>query len=69
MPCDAEGQHNTKCEWCEGGAQDNTNFTKPLENERCHYVVPGTGAPRLAAAVSIVVARMLVQMVATGRFQ
>ena len=42
MPCDSVGQHNTKCEWCQGGCQDNTGFSAPLENERCHYVVPGT---------------------------
>lgn len=42
-PCDAEADSTTKCEWCVGGclSASESSFV-PLENERAHYVVPGT---------------------------
>mmetsp|Transcript_8118 Transcript_8118/g.10499 ORF Transcript_8118/g.10499 Transcript_8118/m.10499 type:complete len:378 (-) Transcript_8118:168-1301(-) len=38
-PCDPSQEFTTKCEWCENGCQI-TDYPAPLENERCHYIVP-----------------------------
>lgn len=40
-PCDElnQNEYTTKCEWCENGCQL-TDYPSPLENERCHYIVP-----------------------------
>lgn len=38
-PCDLNSEYTTKCEWCQGGCQI-TDYPTPLENERCHYIVP-----------------------------
>lgn len=42
-PCELDSEYTTKCEWCEGGCQQ-TDYPAPLENERCHYIVPSSSS-------------------------